>query len=100
MLKKLRVVLALVFWVGITLLLLDFSGALHHWLGWMAKLQFLPAVLALNVGVVFFLILLTLGTGTHLACRKTVLLGHLSPGRAPGRDFLAGNPQEQSSVQV
>ncbi|MCR4570071.1 MAG: 4Fe-4S dicluster domain-containing protein [Bacteroidales bacterium] len=60
MLKKLRVVLALVFWVGITLLLLDFSGALHHWLGWMAKLQFLPAVLALNVGVIVFLVLLTL----------------------------------------
>jgi polyferredoxin len=60
MLKKLRVVLALVFWVGITLLLLDFSGALHHWLGWMAKLQFLPAVLALNVGVIIFLVLLTL----------------------------------------
>nr|MCR4569325.1 4Fe-4S dicluster domain-containing protein [Bacteroidales bacterium] len=79
MLKKLRVVLALVFWVGITLLLLDFSGALHHWLGWMAKLQFLPAVLALNVGVVFFLILLTLVFG-RVYCSVICPLGVLQDG--------------------
>ena len=58
MLKKIRVVLAVVFWLGITLLLLDFTGALHGWLGWMAKVQFLPAVLALNVAVIIGLILL------------------------------------------
>ena len=79
MLKKLRVVLALVFWVGITLLLLDFSGALHHWLGWMAKLQFLPAVLALNVGVIFFLILLTLVFG-RVYCSVICPLGVLQDG--------------------
>lgn len=79
MLKKLRVALALVFWVGITLLLLDFSGALHHWLGWMAKLQFLPAVLALNVGVVFFLILLTLVFG-RVYCSVICPLGVLQDG--------------------
>ena len=60
MLKKLRVALAVVFWVGITLLLLDFTGVLHHYLGWMAKIQFLPAVMALNVGVIVGLVLLTL----------------------------------------
>ena len=60
MLKKLRVALAVVFWVGITLLLLDFTGVLHHYLGWMAKIQFLPAVLALNVSVIVGLVLLTL----------------------------------------
>ncbi|MBQ3812700.1 MAG: 4Fe-4S dicluster domain-containing protein [Bacteroidales bacterium] len=63
MLKKLRVALAVVFWVGITLLLLDFTGVLHHYLGWMAKIQFLPAVLALNVGVIVGLVLLTLVFG-------------------------------------
>ncbi len=63
MLKKIRTVLALVFWVGITLLLLDFTGTLHHWLGWMAKIQFLPAILALNVGVIAFLVVLTLVFG-------------------------------------
>ena len=79
MLKKLRIVLALVFWVGITLLLLDFSGVLHHWLGWMAKLQFLPAVLALNVGVIIFLILLTLVFG-RVYCSVICPLGVLQDG--------------------
>ena len=44
----------------ITLLFLDFTGTLHGWFGWLAKIQFLPAVLALNAGVVVFLALLTL----------------------------------------
>ena len=60
MLRKIRVVLAAVFFVGITLLFLDFTGTLHAWLGWMAKIQFLPAVLALNFGVVAALLILTL----------------------------------------
>lgn len=59
-LRIIRIVLAAIFFCGITLLLLDVSGALHHWLGWMAKIQFLPAVLALNFGIVIGLILLTL----------------------------------------
>ena len=49
MLRKIRTILAAVFIVLITLLFLDFTGTLHHWLGWMAKIQFLPAVMALNV---------------------------------------------------
>lgn len=60
MLKKTRTVLALVFLTGITLLFLDFTGAIHLYLGWMAKLQLLPAVLAGNVIVVAFFVLVTL----------------------------------------
>ena len=60
MLRKIRIVLALIFFIGITLLFLDFTGTLHAWLGWMAKVQFLPAVMALNVGVIIALVLLTL----------------------------------------
>lgn len=63
MLRKIRVMLATLFFIAVTLLFLDFTGTLHAWLGWLAKIQFLPAVLALNVGVVLFLILLTLGLG-------------------------------------
>ena len=44
----------------ITLLFLDFTGTLHAWFGWMAKVQLLPAVLAVNAGVVAALVLLTL----------------------------------------
>ena len=60
MLRKIRIILAAVFFAGITLMLLDFTGALHAWLGWMAKVQFLPAVMALNVAVIAALIVLTL----------------------------------------
>ncbi len=60
MLRKIRIILATIFFVGVTLLFLDFTGTLHAWLGWMAKVQFLPAVLALNFAVVAILLLLTL----------------------------------------
>jgi len=79
MLKKLRIILAVVFWVGLTLLFLDFTGVLHHWLGWMAKLQFLPAVLALNVGAVAFLIVLTLLFG-RVYCSVICPLGVFQDG--------------------
>lgn len=60
MLRKIRIVLAAVFFLGVTLLFLDFTGTIHAWLGWMAKVQFLPAVLAANVLVIAGLIVLTL----------------------------------------
>lgn len=63
MLRKIRLTLAVVFFVIITLLFLDFTGTIHAWFGWMAKIQFLPAVLALNVGIIVLLILLTLVFG-------------------------------------
>lgn len=63
MLKKIRLTLAVVFFAMTTLLFLDFTGTVHTWFGWMAKVQFLPAVLALNLGVVAFLVVLTLLLG-------------------------------------
>ena len=63
MLRKTRIILATVFYVLITLLFLDFTGTLHAWLGWTAKIQFLPALLALNVLVVVALVVLTLVFG-------------------------------------
>lgn len=63
MLRKIRIILASIFFLGITLLFLDFTGTLHAWLGWMAKIQFLPAVLALNVAVIVILVALTLVFG-------------------------------------
>lgn len=79
MLKKLRVALAVVFWLGITLLFLDFTGTLHAYLGWMAKLQFLPAVLALNVGVIVAMVLLTLVFG-RVYCSVICPLGVFQDG--------------------
>jgi polyferredoxin len=81
MLKKIRVALAVLFWLGITLLFLDFTGALHGWLGWMAKIQFLPAVLAVNVAVIIGLILLTLIFG-RVYCSVICPLGVFQDGVA------------------
>lgn len=60
MLRKLRIAAAVLFFTLITLLFLDFTGVMHTWFGWMAKIQLLPAVLALNLAVIIALALLTL----------------------------------------
>ena len=60
MLRKVRITLALIFWILITWLLLDFTGTAHVYLGWMAKIQFLPALVAMNIGALLFLVALTL----------------------------------------
>ena len=74
--SKIRKILAGIFFMGITLLFLDFTGSIHAWLGWMAKIQFLPAVLALNFGVVIVLVLLTLLMG-RIYCSVICPLGVL-----------------------
>lgn len=73
-LKHLRVILAAIFFMGITLLFLDFTGTLHSWLGWMAKIQFLPAVLAANAVITAGLILLTVVFG-RIYCSVICPLG-------------------------
>lgn len=74
MLRKIRLTLAILFFTLVTLLFLDFTGTAHAWFGWMAKIQFLPAVLALNIGVVVLLILLTLVFG-RIYCSVICPLG-------------------------
>jgi polyferredoxin len=76
MLRKIRTILAAVMFVGITLLFLDFTGTLHHWLSWLAKIQFLPAVMALNVVVIVALVVLTLVFG-RIYCSVICPLGIL-----------------------
>ena len=63
MLRKLRIGLASAFFLLVTALFLDFTGTVHLWFGWMAKVQFLPAVLAVNTVVVALLVVLTLLLG-------------------------------------
>lgn len=74
MLRKIRLTLAILFFILVTLLFLDFTGTAHAWFGWMAKIQFLPAVLALNIGAVVLLILLTLVFG-RIYCSVICPLG-------------------------
>ena len=73
-LRKIRSTLAVLFFVAITALFLDFTGTIHAWLGWTAKIQFLPALLALNAGVVIGLIALTLLFG-RVYCSVVCPLG-------------------------
>ncbi len=74
MLTILRRSLAFIFFASITLLFLDFTGATHAWLSWMAEVQFVPAVLAINLGVIISLVLLTLLFG-RIYCSVICPLG-------------------------
>ncbi len=60
MLKTSRRILAAIFWLGITFLLLDVTDVGKEWFSWMAKLQLLPAIMRLDYIVVPLLILITL----------------------------------------
>ena len=74
MLRTIRITIAVVFFALITLLFLDFTGTLHTWFGWLAKIQFLPALLALNIGVILLLVTLTLACG-RIYCSVICPLG-------------------------
>ena len=80
MLRKIRLTLAIVCFALITLLFLDFTGTIHAWFGWLAKIQFLPSLLALNVGVVLVV--------AYTRLRACVLLGYLPVGRFSGCHFV------------
>lgn len=74
MLRKVRLISVLVCFTLITLLFLDFTGTIHTWFGWLAKIQFLPALLALNIGVIIALMVLTLILG-RIYCSVICPLG-------------------------
>ncbi|MCM1355999.1 MAG: 4Fe-4S binding protein [Staphylococcus sp.] len=79
MLQKIRQILSVIVLVLITLLFLDFSGSIHAWFGWLAKIQFLPALLALNFGVIVGLVVLTLLFG-RVYCSVICPLGIMQDG--------------------
>ena len=59
MLRKIRICLQIITMTLVTLLLLGIGFGVQLWAGWVAKIQLLPAILALNYGVLVFLIILT-----------------------------------------
>lgn len=77
-LKYIRITLAALMLFGITALILDATdgAVLRHWLGWMPKVQLLPAILALNVAVVVAVILVTFLIG-RLYCSVVCPMGIL-----------------------
>lgn len=78
-LKILRRILALVSILLITPLFFDFSGTWQKLFSWMAKIQFLPAVLSLNVLIIIGLIFLTILFG-RLYCSVICPLGIMQDG--------------------
>lgn len=81
MLKRIRQIVAIISLVLVTLLFLDFTGTIHGLFGWLAKIQFLPALLALNVGVIVGLVALTLIFG-RIYCSVICPLGIMQDGFA------------------
>jgi len=79
MLKKIRIIAATAFFVLITLLFLDFTGTFHAWLGWLAKIQLVPAVLAHSAVLIAVPLLLTLLFG-RIYCSVICPLGILQDG--------------------
>ena len=73
-LKVCRIILAAVMLLGITALLLDTTGVLRHYLGWMPKIQLLPAILALNFVVVVVVLVVTALIG-RLYCSVVCPMG-------------------------
>lgn len=74
MIRKIRLTLAVVVLTLITLLFADSTGTVYPYLGWLAKIQFLPAVLAVNGVVVVALLLLTFLCG-RIYCSVICPLG-------------------------
>ena len=74
MLKAARIVLAIVSILALTLLFLDFTGLAASCWPWMARIQFVPALLSANLLALLFLLLLTLVFG-RLYCSVICPLG-------------------------
>ena len=72
--RKLRIILASFFFIAVTLLFLGVSWKINLWFSWVAQIQFLPALMALNFVVLAGLILLTLLFG-RIYCSVICPLG-------------------------
>ena len=75
-LKFLRVAVALLCVLALTFLFIDFTGIAAHYLAWLAKIQLVPALLAVNVLAIVLLAALTLLFG-RLYCSVICPLGIL-----------------------
>lgn len=74
MLKKIRIAISAILFVCITLYFLDFSGFLPDGFHWLANIQFIPALLALNAVIIIALIGFTLIFG-RVYCSSVCPMG-------------------------
>lgn len=73
-LRILRIAFATFFIAATTLLFLGIGGSFNIWFGWVARVQFLPALLALDFGILAILVILTLIFG-RIYCSAICPLG-------------------------
>lgn len=76
MLKAIRVTLAIIFLMLSTLLFVDFTGVARGYLGWVTRLQLIPAVLSLSVVYLVLIFVLTFVFG-RIYCSVICPLGIL-----------------------
>jgi len=74
MLKKLRVIISLLFFIPITFYFLDFRGVLPQQFHWLAKIQLVPALLSLNLIILLVIVGITLFFG-RIYCSSVCPLG-------------------------
>ena len=74
MLRKIRIAVSVILFSLITLYFIDFAGILPHSFSFLAEIQFLPALLALNFVVLGALVVLTLIFG-RVYCSSICPLG-------------------------
>jgi ferredoxin len=79
MLRKIRIIVAWLVFIALTLVVLDFTGSLHLWLGWLAKVQLVPAILAGNAIALVAIGVLTLVFG-RIYCSTLCPLGIMQDG--------------------
>jgi len=74
MLKKTRIILAIVSLSAFILLFTDFTGETRNWCGWLAKIQLIPALLSMSIAAIVFITALTFIFG-RLYCSVICPLG-------------------------
>jgi len=99
MVRKIRILLAAFFYIAVTLLFLGVSWRINLWFGWVAKIQFLPALMALDFAVLAGLIVLTLLFG-RLYCSVICPLGVMQDifawfGRKAKKNRYSHSPEKK-----
>lgn len=79
LLRKIRIALAVLFFIALLALLLVPASALRDWFGWMGELQLLPAVMAFALVPLCILFVLTLLLG-RIYCSVICPLGVMQDG--------------------
>ena len=74
MLRKTRITLSIIFFVLITFYFIDFAGVLSNKFHALAHLQFVPALLSHSIGILLFIVVLTLLLG-RIYCSSLCPMG-------------------------